>query len=290
MINYAGSNMEELNEDKLKELQLVLTDMMMDILEVCKTNDIDVFLLGGSALGAIRHKGFIPWDDDIDIGMTRRSYQKFIPIFEQTLSGKYILNAPNYSKNSLSRFPKILKKDSFMDTGLTHDPELCKIFIDIFIADQIPDNGFVRRIKGFRCNCLEFIGGQVAMVEQMNDELKHRYLAGGKVSFLIRYITGKIFSVKNSSFWYDHIDKAVQYKKGDSLLGLPTGSKHYFGEVFSKDVFLPVSYGEFEDHVVPLPHDPDSYLKNLYGDYNQIPPVEKRQKHFVRALVFHKEP
>ena len=81
MINYADTSMEELSEEKLHSLQLILTDMLMDILDVCKTNGICVFLMGGSALGAVRHKGFIPWDDDIDIGMTRESYDRFIPVF-----------------------------------------------------------------------------------------------------------------------------------------------------------------------------------------------------------------
>ncbi len=284
MINYADSGMETLTEEKLRILQLILTEMMMDVLDTCKENGIDIFLMGGSALGAVRNEGFIPWDDDIDLGMTRESYNKFIPIFEKHLSDRYILNAPNYSKNALSRFPKILKKDSYMDTGLTDDPDLCKIFVDIFITDPIPENRIIRKLKGILCNCLEFIGSQVAMAEHLNEHVKRRYLSGGRVSFLIRYATGRLFSFRNSPFWYDLIDKAVQYKKNSPLLGLPTGSRHYFGEIFPKKVFLPVSYGKFEGHKVPLVHDPDAYLKNLYGDYMQIPPLEKRQKHFVRAI------
>ncbi len=284
MINYTDTGMEELTEEKLRALQLVLIDMLMDILEVCRNNGVDVFLMGGTALGTVRHKGFIPWDDDIDIGMTREAYERFVLVFEKHLSDRYILNAPNYSGNALSRFPKILKKDSYMDTGITDDPELCKVFIDIFIADRVPENALVRKLKGLRCNLLEFIGGQVAIVEQLNDVTKKRYLAGGHFSFFVRYVVGKIFSVRKSSCWYDCIDKAIQYKKESSLYGLVTGCKHYFGEIFPMEVFLPVSYGEFEGYKVPLVCDPDAYLKNLYGDYMQIPPVEKRQKHFVRSL------
>ena len=114
IMNYADSGIEDLSEEKLRALQLVLTEMLIDIINVCETNDIDVFLLGGTALGAVRHKGFIPWDDDIDIGMTRESYNRFVSLFENHLSDRYILNAPNYSRDSLSRFPKVLKKDSYI--------------------------------------------------------------------------------------------------------------------------------------------------------------------------------
>lgn len=118
----------------------------------------------------------------------------------------------------------------------------------------------------------------------MDDEIKKRYLSGGWTGFLIRSIVGKLFSFRNSSRWYDRIDKTVQYRKESGLLGLPTGSKHYFGENFPSEVFLPKGHGEFEGHDVPMVHDTDAYLRNLYGNYMEIPPLEKRQKHFVRSL------
>ena len=76
----------EVDDILRKKLQSVLLDMLRDVLRVCSDYNIDVFLLGGTALGAVRHKGFIPWDDDIDIGMTREAYVRFKKIFEETLA------------------------------------------------------------------------------------------------------------------------------------------------------------------------------------------------------------
>lgn len=284
MVNYSDPGLEEISPEQLKKLQDTLTEMMMDIIRVCEGNDIDIFLLGGSSLGAVRHNGFIPWDDDIDLGMTREAYERFIPVFEKELADRYILNAPNYSRKVLYRFPKILKKDSFMDTGTTDDPELCKVFVDIFIADHIPDGRLHRLLKGLRCNTLEFISNQVAMCEYMDESTKERLRECSPAGFVLRNAVGKLFSFRSASFWYGKVDKACRYRKKTAQSGLPTGSKHYFGEIFPDDVFLPVTYGEFEGHRVPLLHDPDTYLKNLYGNYMQIPPEEKRQKHFVRTL------
>ena len=284
MINSADVGFQPLSDDDLKKLQKVLLEILLDVLTYCNAHGIDVFLLGGSCLGAVRHGGFIPWDDDIDIGMTRASYQKFSSGFESELGEKYILNAPNHSHKAISRFPKILKKDSFLDIGLSDNPAFNKVFIDIFIVDAIPENRFHRKLKQLRCDFLEFVGSQVAYEEYLDEISTRQFKSGGMMNYTIRKAVGKIFSFHSSSYWYSKVDSAVQYHKNSSLWGLPTGSRHYAGEVFDRSVFLPLSKGNFEGHEVPLVHDPDAYMTNLYGDYMQIPPPEKRQKHFVREM------
>ena len=275
---------KELSGQDLKLLQDTLLEMLLDVLTVCQQHKINVFLLGGTALGAIRHEGFIPWDDDIDIGMPRDDYKRFIPVFEKKLSDRYILNAPNYSEKVLARFPKILKKDSFLDLGMTEDKSLCKVFLDVFVADAVPDNALLRTWKGVQCNFLEFIAGQVAYYEFLDEVWTQQFRTDAKWSFLFRRIIGWLFSFRSSTKWYDSIDRVIQYPKETTLWGLPTGSRHYFGEVFLKNVFLPTGSGVFYGHEVPMINKADIYLKNLYGDYMQIPPPEKRQKHFVREL------
>ena len=276
--------LREISAQELRLLQNTLLEMLLDVLAVCQAHNIRAFLLGGTALGAVRHKGFIPWDDDIDIGMPRDDYKRFIPVFETYLSDRYVLNAPNYSETALARFPKILKKASYLDTGGIRDKSLCKVFLDIFIVDRIPENTFKRKWKGLWCNVLEFIAGQVAYYECLDEIWIRQFKTNGKTSYYIRRFIGWLFSFQCASRWYDSIDRVIQYPKETRLWGLPTGCRHYFGEIFPEDVFFPNGTGVFDGHAVPMVNDPDAYLKNLYGDFMQIPPPEKRQKHFVREL------
>lgn len=280
----------KLDDKTRRRYQLFLLEIYKDIKAVCDRHSIKLFVIGGSALGAIRHHGFIPWDDDIDISMTREDYEKFKGIFENDLSDKYILNAPNYSAVCYRRFPKILKKGTYyrsMADG--HNEEINHISIDLFLLENTPNNKFVRTIKGYGCNFIFLVSSAVYFYENRSEEVKRFYREAGskaRADYVVKTCAGAIFSFMNSSKWFCLADKAVQWKKLTDYCCMATGRKRYLGEVMKREQWFPGVEVDFEGEKVLVFSDYDYYLRNLYHDYMVIPPEGAREVHTLCEISF----
>lgn len=285
----ANGNIKLLAERELHQLQMAMLNCYKDVSLVCKKNNIAIMLGGGSALGAVRHKGYIPWDDDFDLLMSREDFEHFKKIFNKELGEKYILNAPNYKESPTNRFPKVLIKGTkFVELGEEYNEETNKIKIDIFILENVPRNKVLQILKGGYCTMLMFIAGQVGTYEARKSSLRcfMSQTLMGRMIFRRRVVIGRFFSFFSYATWCNIIDKSCQYKKQTGLLGIPSGRKHYFGEINEVGTYFPTKKGNFEDLEVNLPGDYDGYLKKLYGNYMEIPPIEKREKHYILNIEF----
>ena len=273
--------LKKMSPEELRKLQMCLFDIYKDIKRVCDKYGLKVFLIGGSALGAVRHNGFIPWDDDMDLSMTRKDYEKFASVFEKELSDKYILNAPNYSEHVRNRFPIVMKKDTYYRTLIDSKlEEHHHINVEIFVLENTPDNKYIRKIKGTLCNFLSILSWEVFVYENRNEQVKEYLESVGKVNYYSRIIIGGLFSFRSSSQWFNTFDKAIRCKNEKSeCCCLATGRKRYFGEIMRREQWLPGQTAEFEGEEVLIFTDKDPYLRNLYGDYMKLPPEDKRELH-----------
>lgn len=277
--------LRQLSDNEMKALRERLLKAFCDLNACCEKHGLTVMLIGGSALGAVRHKGFIPWDDDLDVAMTRTDFEKLKVIFDEELGRKYILSAPNYKNNAYGRYPMMFIKDTlFVEVGMTPDSENAKVKIDIFIIDNIPDGIIQRYLKGVCCTLLMFFSSYEYSYEHDNEVLKQYMCKSkkGRIEYRKRKILGRFFAFIPFQKWANLTDCAFQYNDESHLMGIPSGRGHYFGEIRKKDTFIPPSKGVFEGINVNLPGNPHSYLTNLYGrDYMSLPPVEKRERHFI---------
>ena len=149
---------KELSDEDVKALQGVFLEMLKDLDRVCAEHHITYMAAGGTALGAVRHEGFIPWDDDVDILMPRKDLDRFVEIFDGAMGEKYGLTSPNTKYMLESNISAIYKKHTRKVSFEAYNTPYPKgIHVDIFAIETVPMNPLVRRIKGTVAMGLQFI-------------------------------------------------------------------------------------------------------------------------------------
>ena len=277
-----------LNERELKTLQKILLGIVKDIDALCRKHGIMYMLGGGSCLGAVRHNGFIPWDDDVDIIMYKYDMLKLHVAICEDFSEKYISVLP-YMTRSPDRMMKVfLKGTVYKEIEKENMPCEHKIFVDVFPVVNMPVNEcriikndkkhyFASRLFSL-CHDSKYLSNTIIAACKTNKELKKYYY------FRRRF--GRLARLVGIAFWRKRtrdLETGVPYVTGKE--GIPCGIS-YKREVFPSGFFSEVIEADFEDTKLFIPKEYDVYLKNLYGDYMQIPPEEKRIRHMVLVMNF----
>jgi len=265
-------HMREIGLTELKEIQIDILDFVDDF---CKRHHIKYFLTGGTLIGAVRHKGYIPWDDDIDLCMLRDDYDRFLNLFPKESQSKYKI----YSNTLGEKYPIPFVKVANIQTLLKEDviiPSDIGVNIDIFPLDTIPIDKKLQK-KLYRKFGLYF--GMLQMKE---------ILWSSKRSFhnnLIMIISRYLLKAVPYSFILKKINEnAVKYKDIDSPLCGDLVWGYGIREITKKENFRDSIDCEFEGKIYPVPVGYDSYLQGVYGNYMMLPPEEKRvSSHNVEA-------
>lgn len=271
------------SDEQIELLHQTLFGMLMDIKKVCDKHNIDILLAGGTMLGAIRHKGFIPWDDDLDLMMLRSEYMKFREVFIKEMGDKYDLVEPLDGKYT-NKKPKIYLKDSvFTEVVYAGLPaEYRRVFVDIFPIEDLPASKFKRKFIGafydFAFHASSFIGdykypSPIILEKAKTDEdVKQYYAKRRRIGAILNVFFGMRFYLKICAT-LDH-----SCKKETGIVGIPSGYS-YNREVFPKELFTKLMDIEFNGELFKIPENYEPYLTNLYKDYMKLPPVEDRAVH-----------
>ena len=278
-------------DDSLKEkIRKIQLKMLEDLNQLCLENDIKLMLGGGSFLGAIRHKGFIPWDDDIDLMMLRDDFEKLLKVLDN-LTKEYEFQYINPQKNSYCTFAKLMYRNSrLIEVGSENIPKLQGVYLDIFIIENIPDKKIVSFFYGLKCNYMQLVSSSIVMAKFPSEYNKKIFMQSfsGKINYFIRKTIGFLYRYQNIEKYFIKVDKTFKkYKdKKTNYVTIQSGRKHYFGEKLPKKIFEEFIEYPFENIKVLGPKDYDVYLKNLYGsNYMQLPPIEKREKHHCIEIL-----
>jgi len=277
--------LRELTNDESNALKSAILDIYKDVAALCDKYGLVYMMSGGTCLGTIRHQGFIPWDDDLDIMLPRKYYDALINLLEKgELGEKYEFTYPNSNTDANTVFLKIFRKHT-KDVELfnINTPFPKGIYIDVFALDAVPKYKWMQQIKGFIANAIQFIAMARLYVQYPSDPLKeYMYMDESlKKRYKLKMLLGKLASFASHAKWIYWFDKFVASDRDNRQWGIPTGRKYYNGEIFDKSVFVPVKKAMFEGLEVNVPNDTQIYLTNLYKNYMQLPPEDKRERHFI---------
>lgn len=267
----------------LKALQNIELDIFKEFKRVCEKNDLKYVLNSGTCIGAIRHKGFIPWDDDIDIAMPRDDYEKLVKIAPQELSSDYFFQNYHSEKNCGLVFGKIRKNNTIMSENYSYHLNMHQgVWIDIFPYDKLPDNLNERKknFKKFFILKNLYIIKCGYKVPEDKDNLLNRiiyYIAKFLLLFVpIDFIINKIDYTMRK---YNQTDVKEVYLYGCLSMknNIPCDMLDDLIEV------------DFETEKAKVFKNYDYYLRRVYGNYMELPPIENRINGSVHFLHEFKE-
>ncbi len=290
--NYASwhssaGNLYELTEDDIQRMHGVLLGMYKDLKGFCERHSLHLMAGGGTALGVVRHKGFIPWDDDMDLDMTRTDYEVFKELFEEEMGEDYELRAPGYKKGACCFLMRVYKKNTTILNMIDEaSPYPSGIYIDITPIDYAPDNKMLRYLKGAVADFLRAVSYSVYWRQYRSESLRQFMMGSeGRNYYRVRMAAGALFSFMDAESWFALFDQFIRGRKS-RYVTVAAGRKKYRGETYRKDVYFPARQSLFEDTTVYIHHDADTYLKGMYGNYMKIPSVESRERHLCLKLDF----
>lgn len=243
-------------------------NILCEVDKICKKHNLKYFLVYGSLLGAVRHNGFIPWDDDLDIAMLRDDYEKFLKIAKQELISPYTLCESRYEYRYTNVFAKIFKTDTKYSSKILAKKLSQKgLWVDIFPIDYIKakDKTVAAKKAAKRMRVVMFFRLLLENRTTIDNSLSKKTkiickLAKFLPHILFLFIINKIFTInspKKSNFCVNY---GSNYKK----------------EIFSKSYFLQPVATVFENKHFFIPNNPEIILTKMYGNYLEYPPIEQR--------------
>ncbi|MBR2189852.1 MAG: LicD family protein [Eubacterium sp.] len=268
-----------MNELELQKLHSLELELAKELRRICARHRIRYFMIAGTLLGAVRHGGFIPWDEDMDFGMLRADYNRFLAACETELDhGRFFLQTTDTDPAYTYAFAKLRLNGTEIVEALSQDAGAHNgIYIDIFPFDNVPDQPVLRRLhrleryvwKNMLAVRLGYRNGQkrAAILQKMLKTaaavLPHRFILRQKERAFVRYNgrqTKRIVTAEGS-YRYDRETIPARYAR--KLRSLP-----------------------FEDTTFPAFTEYREYLEHMYGDYMQPPPADQRDKHTVLRVDF----
>ncbi|MDR0504036.1 MAG: LicD family protein [Treponema sp.] len=265
-----------MNQDNIYKLRSVLQEILDEFAAFCGRNNLTYFITAGTLLGAARHRGFIPWDDDIDIAMPREDYEKFLFLFNKEKSDNYYLLSrlnPDKTGERFISFAKMCKKGTLYAEGHMRSERYSGIFIDIWPFDTC---------------VLFFLPLQAGLIKLFISLYRFKikaHVPRGRIKYFLSKIICLILPLDFMEWSQKRLCLLFSNHKKE-YLSFFSGKYGYKKETHKYNTVFPLIKITFESKEYWAPGNWDKFLGNLYGNYMEIPPVEKRKSHNPKFLEF----
>lgn len=259
-----NKSLQILDEIKIETIKKIQLSMLSELDIICKSNNIKYCLAYGSLLGAVRHNGYIPWDDDIDVWMTRSEYNRLVKAF---VSDNNKLSSAAFDVNYPFVFSKIINVHTkLVESKFAHVNFVYGVYIDIFVLDSFPKSRLLQELLSIK-NYFYYAKIRLKYFKTNNKFIK----------FLQHKINVKK-SISKIENLYNKFDKSDLYKSNDGIYCLWINKKNR-KYCFDKSLFNELESHKFENLEVMIPKNYDLILKKCYGDYMTLPPENDRNSH-----------
>ena len=275
------------DQETLDKIHAAEMEVLKDFCRICDTHGLQYFGIAGTAIGALRHKGFIPWDDDIDVALPREDFEKFLTIVEEEMGDKYlIMNTEHYENYPLMTTRLTMRGTRFKEEALKDIKAPMGIFLDLYPYDKVSDDpkkakkqardawfwSKILILRGIPHPMLGFAGWKAKVVQAIC----------GAVHFVLKTTHTSKLKIYRKAYEaetrYNHLEKTEK-------INFICDTSPYMNTYRVDDVF-PLQKLPFEDIELNFPHNLHTNLTGMYGDYMQLPPEGKRKTHYPYELKF----
>ena len=261
----------------IKEAQKIQLEILIDFDKLCRAHDIKYQLFSGTLIGAIRHNGFIPWDDDVDVCMLREEYEKFLEVGKKELGEEYFIQNYMSDPKFQSQYSKLRKNNTRYVEYMVQDVDMHHgIFIDVFPYDNVKPTTLIGKVQRITINKLKEIN--YCRVKRVNQSEKNGFVRARKnlTYYILKIVPKRSMddTIKKLSLMSNNSDTECVAE-----LGISTSKGMYEKFTLKKDIFYDSIEWEFEGYKFPVPKEYDYVLTKNYGDYMSLPSIEEQQPH-----------
>lgn len=284
-----GKRMAEYDQETLDKLHKLELNILSDFIDLCNRHDLCYFGMAGTGIGAVRHGGFIPWDDDIDVALLRDDYEEFLRIAKTELADRYeLLNFEENSNYPLMSTRLMLKGTEFREYALKDIDCPLGVFLDIYAFDNIPDDEALFRKQARDA----FLWSKLLILRSIpfpvlpygGVKARFTHLACGMIHLVL-----VLFRVSKQRIYDRCYEVSTRYRDTGATLRVDyLCDTNAYMNIISREDLLPTRELPFDGLMVAFPNNLDNYLTGMYGDYMTLPPEGKRKNHFPFRLDFGK--